>query len=263
MPRVKLTVAYEGTEFHGWQKQVDPNGQPLRTAQGVLEQAVREVVREPVNVVGASRTDAGVHARAQVAAFTASELRIPVGKIALAVNSRLPGDVQVRRAALVDDAFDPISDCLAKGYRYRIFHAGSRRVPTPLFSRRLLCRSRHSLDVPAMNDAARRLLGEHDFASFAQVDHGRETTVRTIHECKVTATAHNRCHLDIAGSGFLYNMVRIIAGTLHEVGRGRLGPEAIEPILAARDRTRAGPTMPPEGLCLMWIRYPEPAARPA
>jgi tRNA pseudouridine38-40 synthase len=108
-----------------------------------------------------------------------------------------------------------------------------------------------------MNEAARRLLGEHDFASFTRVNHNRESTVRTIHDCLVTAGRGRRLRIDVAGNGFLYNMVRIIAGTLLEIGRGRIEPDAITEILAATDRNAAGPTLPPEGLCLMWTRYPD------
>jgi tRNA pseudouridine38-40 synthase len=258
MPRLKLTVAYEGTLFHGWQRQEPPPPEvPLRTVQGVLEQAVREAVREPVTVIGASRTDAGVHARGQCAAFTCADLRIPLDRLPRAINARLPDDVQVRKAELAIDGFDPIRDCIAKGYRYRVVHGGRRRALPPLFRRRLTTYTFHRLDPELMNEGARRLLGEHDFASFAQINHGRETTVRTIFQCKVEATSPSRCQLDIAGSGFLYNMVRIIAGTLVEIGRGKIPPERIPDILAARDRTAAGPTLPPEGLCLMWTKYPE------
>lgn len=276
MPRYKLTVAYDGTHFHGWQKQqssveraqqsadarshgmddVEPV-ERVRTAQGVLEHAVQRVVGEPVNVLGASRTDAGVHARGQVAAFT-SATHIPVEKLARAISSRLPPDIMVTRAEIVHDAFDPIGDAIAKGYRYRIAHScrpeGGRQ---PLFDRHFVMSTPYRLDPELMNEAARMLLGEHDFASFARISHGRESTVRTIYECKVTETAKYRCHVDVAGNGFLYNMVRIIAGTLIEVGRGKIPLEQIKPMLEARNRDAAGPTAPSEGLCLMWIKYPE------
>lgn len=255
MPRIKLTLAYDGTDFHGWQKQTTPEGEVLRTVQGVLEDAVREVVREAVNVLGASRTDAGVHARGQVAAFTTTR-EIPIRRIARAVNSRLPGDVQVRRAELVSAAFNPIGDCTAKGYRYRIAHGcgngGGRR---PLFDRRTVAWTGYTLDPGAMNEAARAVIGEHDFTSFTRKHHGRESTVRTVYDCTVTALSRRRCAIEVSGNGFLYNMVRIIAGTMVEVGRGKIEPSAIPAILAACDRDAAGPTLPPEGLCLMWVRY--------
>ena len=273
MPRYKLTVAYDGSDFHGWQKQqraddlengadvdlespgtaIPGSGEPVRTVQSVLEAAVREVVREPVIIVGASRTDSGVHARGQVAAFT-SQAEIPVQKLPRAIRARLPDDVQVLKAELVDDQFDPIKHAIAKGYRYQLAYGCARRR-RPLFDRKFVTWTAYALDPGRMNAAARLLLGAHDFTSFTRLHHGRESTVRTIYECKVTATSKRRCRIDVAGNGFLYNMVRIIAGTLVEVGRGVLEPESALTILAAKDRRAAGPTLGPSGLCLMWIRY--------
>ena len=294
MPRYKLTVAYDGTWFHGWQKQgkrdtaeaepveasaeepslavdsahdaaraglvktpsrAEPPADQLRTVQAVLERAIQRVVDEPVIVTGASRTDAGVHARGQVAAFTTCR-EIPVGKIARAISSRLPDDVRVLRAEIAADDFDPIIGALGKGYRYRMAF-GCLPHQVPLFDRHFVARTPHDLDCARMNMAARLLMGEHDFASFARIDHGRETTVRTVFDCKIVQTSRRRCHLDIAGNGFLYNMVRIIMGTLVEVGRGKIEPERMPEIITAKDRRAAGPTMPPTGLCLMWVRYPE------
>lgn len=259
MPRYRLTVAYDGTHFHGWQKQRANDGESdLRTAQGVLEQAVIAAVREPVNLVGASRTDAGVHAVGQVAAFT-TESDLPPDRLCAAINSRLPADLQVRDAAIVDAGFSPISDAIAKGYRYRIAwgRTGPGGVPRPLFGRYTTYWTPYHLDAVRMNEAARRLLGEHDFASFTRVSHKRESTVRTIYDCLVTAGRRRRIRIDVAGNGFLYNMVRVIAGTLLDVGRGRIEPEAMGDIIAAADRSKAGDTLPPEGLCLMWVKYGE------
>ncbi len=257
MPRYRLTVAYDGTHFHGWQKQRAADGdQDLRTAQGVLEQAVIEAVREPVTLIGASRTDAGVHAVGQVAAFTC-EREFPLDRLCAAINSRLPDDLQVRDASIADAAFSPISDAIAKGYRYRIAwgRAGRSGAPRPLFGRFTTSWTPYCLDAVRMNEAARRLLGEHDFASFTRVNHDRQSTVRTVYDCLVTADRRRRVLLDVAGDGFLYNMVRIIAGTLVEVGRGHIEPEAMTDILEAADRSKAGPTMPAQGLCLRWVKY--------
>ena len=259
MPWYRLLVAYDGTDFHGWQKQNGPDGSAqLRTVQGVMESAVAAVVREPVNVVGASRTDSGVHALGQVAAFNCAADLEPK-RLAAAVNARLPEDVQVRRAAVADEGFSPISEAIAKGYRYRI--AWSRGRPEgltrPLFGRRTTFWTPYRLDPVRMNDAARRLIGTHDFTSFTRKHHDRETTRRTVYDCQVTCTGRRRLRVDVCGDGFLYNMVRIIAGTLVEVGRGRLEPASIPDILAAADREAAGPTLPPEGLCLMWVKYGE------
>jgi tRNA pseudouridine38-40 synthase len=256
MPRYRMTVAYDGTDFHGWQKQEPPEGEPLRTVQLVMERAVCEVVREEVNVVGASRTDAGVHARGQVAAFTCAMDFEPT-KLAAAVNARLPEDAQVRDAVIVPEAFSPISDAIAKGYRYRIAWGRGKPgdLPRPLFDRTTTFWTPYELDAEAMNEGARRLIGKHDFASFTRKHPNRETTVRTVHDCLITVTGRRRLRMDVCGDGFLYNMVRIIAGTLVEIGRGKFAPEAMDDILAARDRDAAGPTLPPEGLCLMWVKY--------
>ena len=256
MPRFKLTVAYDGTNFHGWQKQSatgGPEGGPIRTVQETLEQAVRDVVRESVSVLGASRTDTGVHARGQVAVFdTARE--IEPRRLRRAITSRLPGDVIVRRVEEVDAAFDPIRDCIGKGYRYRLAHSCQNGV-RPLFDRSFVTWTPYRLDPVRMNEAARALIGEHDFASFTRLHHGRESTVRTVYECRVDVVSSRRCVLSIAGSGFLHNMIRIVAGTLQEIGRGRMSAQNIEAILADRDRRAAGPTLPPQGLFLQWVRY--------
>ncbi len=259
MPRYRLTVAYDGTYFHGWQKQCatgDGDPQDLRTVQGVLEQAVIDAVREPVTLVGASRTDAGVHAVGQVAAFTTS-CELATDRLCAAINARLPADVQARDVAIVPSDFSPISDAIAKGYRYRIAwgRAGRSGAPRPLFGRFTTSWTPYCLDAVRMNEAARRLLGEHDFASFTRVNHDRQSTVRTVYDCLVTADRRRRVLLDVAGDGFLYNMVRIIAGTLVEVGRGHIEPEAMSDILEAADRSKAGPTMPAQGLCLRWVKY--------
>jgi tRNA pseudouridine38-40 synthase len=286
MPRYRLTIAYDGTEFFGWQKQYLPAGlvppgaerdahghelmhdagvpiadQPrpqLRTVALCLERAAYEVLREPVNVLGASRTDSGVHARAQTAAFTTTEdRRGPADeRLAMALNARLPDDIVVRGCQRVDDAFDPITDCLAKGYRYTI-HTGIER---PLWDRRYVAHIREDLDLDAMRCAAEQLIGEHDFAAFASAGHGRESTVRRIDECRVERAPEDprQIRIDVSGNGFLYNMVRIIAGTLVEAGRGRRTSGDVRSALMTGDRRKAGPTMPPEGLCLRWMRYPDP-----
>jgi tRNA pseudouridine38-40 synthase len=306
VPRYRLTLAYDGSAFHGWQKQepvpaqagtegagpptplrsrgiehglaaAKPGRIALRTVQGVLERAVREVVREPIEVMGASRTDAGVHARGQIAAFTCSE-GVEAGEgwpqsrgmapLVRALNGRLPGDVLVLDACAVAASFDPVGDAVEKGYTYTLHVSRDR----PLFDRHLVQHVWVPLDLESMRAAAARLVGEHDFAGFAAAGHGRGSTVRTIFSCDVVRAGDapgwrhadpagrsepwaTRLRIDISGSGFLYNMVRIIAGTLVEVGRGRIEPGAIGEILASRDRARAGPTLPPTGLCLEWVKY--------
>ncbi len=358
MPRYKLTIAYDGTEFCGWQKQEPPAGtevraekvlgegpghraqgtgddsgqwtvdsgqeersgvrgqglgtqdpgsaraEPgsarivLRTVQEVVERAVRSVVNEPVTLLGASRTDSGVHARGQVAAFTCGGDGVTSDEVAgdspshrltvspshagwplargtdrllFAINARLPEDVVVVGAEAVHGTFDPISDCVAKGYSYTL-HVGRER---PLFDRRFVHHVWVPLDVDAMRRAAERFMGEHDFAAFAKAGHGRESTVRRVFDCAVidesSRTAEQqssrprdgwagedwsrRVRIEVSGNGFLYNMVRIIAGTLVEVGRGRLTADDVSEAIEGLDRRRAGPTLPAHGLCLEWVRY--------
>ena len=261
--RFKLTLAYDGTGFHGWQKQHPPDAEPLRTVQGVVEGAVRSLVRQPIELTGASRTDAGVHAEGQVAAFTACTA-IPLDRLAKAINARLPADVEVRGAEIVPDDFEPIAGAVRKRYRYRIWNTTQR----PLGLRHLVYHGWAELDLARMQDAAHRLVGTHDFEGLAAAGHGRTSTVRTIFACAVEArptarpTALRRglprdVYIYVEGDGFLYNMVRILAGTLYEVGRGRFEPSQVDAILATADRRLAGPTLPPQGLTLEWVAYGE------
>lgn len=284
MPRYRMTLAYDGTEFCGWQKQeppapgegddgpahpisskatitdrvTDESGRErliLRTVQQEVENAVRSVVRQPVVIVGASRTDSGVHAWHQTAAFTCEGEtgRPPDNRLALAINARLPGDILVRSCVRTRDDFNPIGGCVSKGYRYA-FHTAPDR---PLWDRRFVKHVWAMLDENAMDEAARMLVGEHDFAAFAAAGHGRESTVRRVLDCRTVRTGPDRVHIDVSANGFLWNMVRIIAGTLMEVGMGRKSPADVRAALESRDRRLAGPTVGPEGLCLMWGRYPE------
>jgi tRNA pseudouridine38-40 synthase len=249
MPRVKLTIAYDGSGFHGWQRQEPPGREPLRTVQGVMEQAFMRLLRHPVTITGASRTDSGVHALGQVAHLDTTT-PIPPERLADAMNSRLPEDIEVRRAETVLDTFHAIRDVASKQYQYRIFNASRR----PLLRRHMVCHTWQPLDARAMDAAAFRLVGTHDFEGFAAAGHGRESTVRTIHRC-TTHREQDDVLITVEGDGFLWNMVRIIAGTLVEVGRGKFEPSRIDDILATTDRQLAGPTLPPQGLCLVWIAY--------
>lgn len=270
MPRYKLTIAYDGTEFCGWQKQEPPDPDdptrrtPLRTVQGVVEETVRDVLREDVVVMGASRTDSGVHALGQVAAFTSEPIEDKgIGwpesrgteSLVRALNSKLPRDVLITGAQVVPHDFNPIGGAAEKEYTYTI-ECGPVR---PLWDRAYVFHTWYELELASMQQAAAAMVGEHDFAAFAQINHGRTTTVRTIFGCSVehTQSEHGavRFVIRVSGSGFLYNMVRIIAGTLMEVGRGKIAPDAIGGIIESKDRRNAGPTLPPQGLRLEWIRY--------
>jgi tRNA pseudouridine38-40 synthase len=382
VPRYKLTIAYDGTEFCGWQKQfphadavpahmhgfkatdpedfaldtssTSPDGEvvarrpvgapdfasrstfpsdsapddaassphhpvtpspahspdrprrELRTVQSVVERAVRQVVREPVIVNGASRTDAGVHARGQVASFLTLESgqgrsgggwpadrgTLPLMR---AVNARLPDDVLVRSIEVVPDEFNPIMGAVSKGYTYTLWCSDHR----PLWPRRTAMHFWQRMDVEAMRAAAAEIVGTHDFKAFAAAGHGRLTTVRTVFGCEVVeeeregargqgrgseekegieAGRHQgieswptglngeadgpvqKLVIRVWGNGFLWNMVRIIAGTLVEAGKGKCGPERVREALRTGNRRLAGSTLPAHGLCLEWIRYGEVGA---
>lgn len=275
MPRYKLTVAYDGTEFFGWQKQEPPDPDApkpapgeepkrlqLRTVQHVLEQTVRQVVREQVILTGASRTDSGVHANGQVACFTSDPdpskgvgwpAERGTANLVKAINSKLPRDVLVHSAEIVEDDFNPIGGAVEKEYCYTMVSGAVR----PLWDRRYVFHTWYDLDATRMQQAADLMVGEHDFACFAQINHGRKTTVRTIYKCKIETPEPGKFVIRVSGSGFLYNMVRIIGGTLMEIGRGKIEPEMVREMIASGDRKLAGVTLPPMGLRLEWIRYEE------
>ena len=257
--RYKLTIAYRGTRYHGWQEQGlsqnwtnhhpdDTSGPP--TVQELLRRTLEAVVRHPVKVVGSSRTDAGVHAKGQVAHFDTPMTQIPAEGIRRATNSRLPDDILIRSIEPVASDFDAILSTAEKRYQYVVWNHADR---APFFSDLVFHRFQ-PLDVPAMVEAARHLVGEHDFASFAKPGHGRATTVRTVHECGVSARGP-RVVIGVRGGGFLWNMVRIIAGTLVEIGLGRRKADDVPAMLAARDRLAAGPTAPAQGLYLQWVKF--------
>lgn len=249
--RHRLLIAYDGTYFHGWQKQEPPGQPPLRTVAGEVERELRHLLGHPLHLVGASRTDTGVHAEGQVAHFDAP-CRVPIERLADALNSRLPADIVVRSADTVDPTFHAIRGAVRKQYVYRFFVDPTR----PLWRRHWVNHVRAPLDVDRMHRAAQRLVGTHDFAGLAAAKHGRSTTVRTIFSCDVIASADGReVEVIVEGDGFLYNMVRILAGTLMEVGRGRFDISHVDRILETADRGLAGPTLPPQGLCLKWIQH--------
>jgi tRNA pseudouridine38-40 synthase len=204
-------------------------------------------------LVGSSRTDAGVHAKAQIAHFDTDQLQIPPRGLRMAVNSRLPADILVRKIEAAPETFDAIASTASKRYQYAIWNAPDR----PNFFPDLCWHRWHKLDADAMHEAAQVLVGEHDFMSFARPGHGRENTVRTIFSCEVSARLP-RLVIGIEGSGFLWNMVRIIVGTLVEVGMGKYDTAKVREMLAAKDRQAAGPTAPPHGLYLQWIRMRPP-----
>jgi len=244
MHNIKLILSYDGSDFHGWQLQPG-----LRTVQETLEGAIAALTGEHLRVNASGRTDTGVHAIGQVVNFH-SETKLGVDVLARAINAHLPADVVVREAADVPESFDANRDAKRKLYRY-LLHDG----PVPdLFMRRYCHHTRYRLDATAMARAAACLRGTHDFHSFETNWPNRTSSVRTI-----THLAVNRfgdwIWLDVEADGFLYNMVRAIAGTLINVGRGYWPETRVAEILEARDRTRAGPTAPALGLFLMRVSY--------
>ena len=242
---LKLTVAYEGTRYAGWQIQpTEP------TVQGALEDAWRRITGEAPSLTASGRTDAGVHALGQVVGLeTATDLS--ESKLQQGLNAVLPEDVVVTSVEPAPERFHATHDALRKTYRYQIYNS---RTP-PLFDRPYVWHVRAGgLDAALMRDAAQRLVGRHDFVSFETTGSERSTTVRTITALSVTERGE-RIDLDVTGDGFLYNMVRAIAGTLVEVGRGARPVEWVSEVLAARDRSAAGPTAPAEGLVLMRVEY--------
>lgn len=244
MKRVKLVVAYDGTNYHGWQ--VQDNG---ITIEEVLNRTISELVQEDIKVIGASRTDAGVHACGNVAVFD-TESRIPGDKFSFALNQRLPEDIRIQESCEVDADFHPRYADTVKTYEYNILN---RRFELP--SKRLYAAfCYYPMDIERMNQAAAYLVGEHDFKSFCSAGAQVQTTVRTIYAVNV-AKDDDMVHIRITGNGFLYNMVRIIAGTLMQVGTGLMEPEQVKEILEARDRSKAGPTAVAKGLTLVEIRY--------
>ena len=242
MRRIMLKVAYDGTGFHGWQLQPG-----VRTVEGELNKALSEWTGNDICVIGASRTDTGVHALGNLAVFDL-DLTIPTDRIAYALNTKLPADVKIQQAIEVEPDFHPRHCASRKTYDSHIYAA---QFPMPLASR-FAYYTYQNPDIGLMQQAAAYLIGEHDFKSFCCVRTQAESTVRTIYNIEVSRV-DKEIIIKIKGNGFLYNMVRIIAGTLLDVGTGKTAPEEIETILAKCDRTFAGPTLPPEGLRLCGI----------
>ncbi|MDR3090737.1 MAG: tRNA pseudouridine(38-40) synthase TruA [Clostridiales bacterium] len=242
---VLLTIAYDGSAYSGWQRQ--KNGLAV---QEVLEGALETLLGEPVALNAAGRTDAGVHALGQKANFRILKLRLPPENLPKAVNTALPPDIAVKRAGLVEDAFNARYHAKRKTYRYQILNA---ETPNPLLAR-YSWQVYRPLDAEAMNEAAALIVGKRDFSAFRAVGASSRTTVRTVFSAFVEREGA-LLSVYVEGDGFLYNMVRIIAGTLVAVGRGKIAPAELTGIIEGRDRTRAGQTAPPNGLTLMEVEY--------
>lgn len=244
MKRIRLRVAYDGTNYCGWQ--IQPNG---ITIEEVLNKAITKLTKVETAVIGASRTDSGVHALGNVAVFD-TESTIPPERFSYALNQRLPEDIVVVASDEVPLDWHPRYQDVSKNYEYHVIHT---RIPDP--TRRLTNYFvSYPLDIEAMRKAASYLEGTHDFVSFCNIRTNVEDTVRTVYSLEVL-TKGDQITFRIRGNGFLYNMVRIIVGTLLRVGRGFYTPEQVKEILEAKNRKSAGVTAPPHGLMLMEIEY--------
>lgn len=241
---IRLTIEYEGTAYAGWQVQ----GNAV-SIQQVIEAAIRSVTGERSRLVGSGRTDSGVHARGQVANFFTSS-NIPPERLAYALNATLPADIRILKAEEVDLSFHARYHAKKKEYRYTLYTGPHGTA----IDRRTCVHVRGPLDVEAMQQAAKCLMGTHDFAAFQGANSSAKTTVRTIYRAEWTRDG-DKLYFDIVGNGFLYNMVRIIVGTLLQVGRGKRPPEDMVRLMAPARRDEAGPTAPAKGLCLMRVYY--------
>jgi len=247
MGKYLFTIAYKGTNYAGWQRQEN-----ALTVQEEIEKALCKLYKEPVVVMGASRTDSGVHALGQRCAFSVTNDCIPAEKLPQAMNTNLPMEISVLMAEEVDENFHPIFDAKAKTYVYKI-HASSLR--NPMFSD-ISWHVYHKLDIARMKEAARFFVGEHDFSAFCAANGSAKTFVRTIYSADVyVEQGSGLICFEVNGNGFLYNMVRIMIGTLVYVGCGKIDKDDIPSIIESKSRERAGITAPPEGLCLMEVFY--------
>ena len=244
MRNIKLTIEYDGKDFNGWQKQ--PNKLNI---QGEIERAIKDITGEEVDLIASGRTDAGVHALGQVANFKTNS-NIPVEKIPIALNTKLKRSIRILAAEEVDERFHSRYNCKKKTYRYVINNS----VNGTAIYRNLEYNFSQELNVEKMNEAVKCFIGEHDFKGFKASGTSSKSSVRIIYDAKVYRDG-DRVNIELTGNGFLYNMVRIIAGTLIDVGIGKILPEQITNIINSKERTMAGKTLPPNGLYLVKVEY--------
>ena len=244
MRNIKLIIEYDGKGYNGWQKQVNE-----LTIQGEIEKAIQTITGEEVELIGSGRTDAGVHALAQVANFKINS-DFPIDKMATAINSQLKSSIRIQKAEEVEEEFHSRYHCHKKTYMYVIDNS---KQGTAIY-RNLTYHVSQPLDVEAMQKAVNYLVGKHDFSSFKSSGTSSKSSVRTIYDAKVLKE-QNRVIIQITGNGFLYNMVRIIAGTLVKIGLKNILPEEMKKILESKDRQKAGNTLPPQGLFLLNVDY--------
>ena len=246
MRNIKLTIEYDGKDFNGWQKQ--PNKLNI---QGTIEQAIKQITGEEIELNASGRTDAGVHAFGQVANFKTNS-NIPIEKFAIAINSKLKRSIVIKKAEEVDERFHSRLSCKKKTYRYVINNSTE---GTAIY-RNLETHIPQKLDVEKMKEAVRYFEGEHDFKAFKASGTSSKSSIRTIYKAEVYKEGDKVC-IELTGNGFLYNMVRIIAGTLVEVGLGKIMPNEIPNIIQNKKRENAGKTLPPNGLYLVNVIYDE------
>ena len=243
--KILLTIAYDGTNYFGWQLQDD-----FVTIQGEMEKALAKLFNKRLEIRGASRTDRGVHAYGQRAVFTI-DTTIPMQGIPYAINNILPRDIRVHSAKVVERSFHPQYDALYKIYTYKIYNS---KFIDPILNN-YTWHVPQQLDINKMQEAAKSLIGTYDFAAFCATGSSTKTTVRTIYSIDITTTEEKSIVIKIKGNGFLYNMVRIITGTLVYIGYGKLQVADMAKIIMSKDRTKGGITAPPQGLCLTHIEY--------
>ena len=247
MRNIKLTIEYDGKDFNGWQKQ--PNKLNI---QGEIEKAIKQITGEEVDLTASGRTDAGVHALGQVANFkTNSEL--PIEKFPIAINANLKKSIVIKSAEEVEERFHSRLTCKQKTYRYVINNS---KYGTAIY-RNLETHIPIKLDIQKMQQAVKYFEGEHDFKAFKASGTSSKSSVRTIYKAEVIDAGNERIHIELTGNGFLYNMVRIIAGTLVDVGLEKIEPEDIKEIIKSQKRENAGKTLPPQGLYLVKVEYGE------
>ena len=245
MRNIKLTIEYDGKDFNGWQKQ------PTKlNIQGTIEQAIKQITGEDIELNASGRTDAGVHALGQVANFKTNS-KIPIEKFAIAINSKLKRSIVIKKAEEVDERFHSRLSCKRKTYRYIINNS----LEGTAIYRNLETHIPQKLDVEKMKQGAKYFEGEHDFKAFKASGTSSKSSVRTIYKAEVFEMPNNRIYIELTGNGFLYNMVRIIAGTLVDVGTGKIQPEDIKKIIESKDRSLAGKTLQPNGLYLLNVKY--------
>ena len=245
MRNIKLIIEYDGKEFNGWQKQ--PNKLNI---QGEIEKAIERVTGETVDLTASGRTDSGVHAIGQVANFKTNST-IPVEKIPIALNANLKKAIVIKSAEEVDERFHSRLNCKKKTYRYIINNS---KYGTAIY-RNLETHIPMKLDISKMQEAVKYFEGEHDFKAFKASGTSNKSSVRIIYKAEVIEAENERIYIELTGNGFLYNMVRIISGTLVDVGLGKLEPKEIETIIHDKKRENAGKTLPPQGLYLVKVEY--------